>query len=132
MVQVRRETLEAAYRFRIAIRPYGNVVRAIAHVDPRRVWMDDLQTWVFGLQSSRLFLSLLPVPPQLLVCHHPLLIERWDPVRPGDDGLRNFQRGQRTIGIDGPCHHASDRQYRSHAFIRARGTSGESALACRT
>jgi hypothetical protein len=70
-VKICGETLKAAYRFRIAIRPYGNVMRSIAHVDPRRVWVDDLQTWVIGLQSTRPFLSLLPVPPQLLVCHHP-------------------------------------------------------------
>src|ERR1039458_607082 len=132
-MQVRRETLQAAYRLRIAVGSYGDVMHAIAHIDPRRMRMDYFQTRVLGLQTPRPFLSLFPATPQLHVCHPPLLSERRNPVRPGDDRFRkSLQRGRRTIATDSPCHHASDRQYRSPAFIRARSTNGKSALARRT
>ena len=55
-----------------------------------------------------------------------------DQARPGCDWFKNLSNGVgpsfRTTG----CHHASDRNDRSHAVYRALSTNGESALACRT
>ena len=62
-----------------------------------------------------------------------LLLNQLGSVRPGDERFRKSpQRGQRGDRNDHICHQTSDRQYRSHAFIRAISTKGKSALACRT
>jgi len=50
--------------------PHGDVMRAIAHIDPRRMWMNYLKTWIRGLHAVRPFLSFLPIPSHLHVCHH--------------------------------------------------------------
>src|SRR6266481_7550117 len=60
-----------------------------------------------------------------------LLGENWDLVRPGDERFINLPNGVEGPLQRGPCHHASDRQYRSHACERAKSTSEVSALACR-
>jgi hypothetical protein len=52
-------------------------------------------------------------------------------VRPGDERFRNLPNGVKELLHRGPCHHASDRQYRGHACDRARSTSEVSALARR-
>jgi hypothetical protein len=49
---------------------HRDVMRAVPHINPRGVRMNHLQAWVLRLQSSRPFLSLLPVSPQLLACRH--------------------------------------------------------------
>jgi hypothetical protein len=60
----------APHWFRIAIRPHGDVMHAIAHIDPRYMEMDHFQPRVLRLQPPCPFLLLLPVLPQLLICHH--------------------------------------------------------------
>jgi transposase len=62
----------------------------------------------------------------LRLCHNffsalipALLHGKWDSVRPGDERLKNFSNGVKAPWLQRPCHHASDRQYRSHAFMRA-------------
>src|SRR5258706_14889867 len=93
-MQVRRETLKPAHRFRITIRPHGDVVSAIAHINPRRMRMDHFQPWALRLQPPCPFLPLFPVLPPLIVCHHPgSSMKERDPVRPGDDRLRNLSNG---------------------------------------
>src|ERR1700693_2028131 len=131
-MQICGETLELAHGFWIAVRPHGNVMRTIAHIDTRSVGMDHLQAWVLRAQSPRQFLPLLSVLPQLLVYRHPCSPQwNWDPVRPGDEWFKNLPNGVKGPLHRGPCHHASDRQYRGHACGRARSTSEFSALACR-
>jgi hypothetical protein len=51
---------------------------------------------------------------------------------PVTKGLENLPNGVEGPLHRGPCHHASDRQYRSHALHRAPSTNVISALACRT
>jgi hypothetical protein len=41
-MQVRRKTLKSAYWFWISVRPHGDVVRAVPHIDPRGVRMNYL------------------------------------------------------------------------------------------
>lgn len=115
----------------IAIRPHSNIMRTIAHINARSVWMDHFQTRVLRSQPPRQFLSLLSVP--LLVYRHPCS-PRWKlgPVRPGDERFMNLPNGVEWPQLQGPCHHASDRQYPGHACDRARSASEVSALACRT
>ena len=49
------------------------------------------------------------------------LVGKWDLVRPGDDKIEeSLHRGQlEAVVSTGSRHHVSDRQYRSHAFMRA-------------
>jgi hypothetical protein len=51
---------------------------------------------------------------------------RFGPVTKGLENLPNGVKG--TSYIDCPCHHASDRQYRSHAFYRAQRHQWEVGL----
>src|SRR5260370_32076910 len=93
-MQVRRETLKPAHRLWIAIRPYGDVMHAIAYIDPCCMRMNYLQSRVLRLQPPRPFLSLLPISPQFFVCHDSRSsVKDWDPARPGDDRLRNLSNG---------------------------------------
>jgi hypothetical protein len=41
----------------------------------------------------------------------------------GHERFRNLPNGVEGLTIRGPCHHASDRQYRSHAYPRAYGAN---------
>src|ERR1700740_3332890 len=93
-MQVRRETLKPAHRLWITIRPHSDVMRAVPHVDSRCLRMDYFQTRVLRLQSPPPFFSLLPVPPPFSVGHvSRSSVKDWDPVRPGDDRLRNLSNG---------------------------------------
>ena len=55
-----------------------------------------------------------------------------DQARPGCDWFKNLSNGVGPSFSTTGCHHASDRNDRSHAVYRALSTNGESALACRT
>src|SRR5271167_2352891 len=93
-MQVRRKTLKPAHRLWIAIRAHRDIMHAIPHIDPRRMRMDYLQTRVLRLQSPRPFFSLFPVPPESIVCHDFCSSSKdGDPVRPGDDRLKNLSNG---------------------------------------
>src|SRR5215467_12487501 len=133
-MQICGEALESAYWLQIAVRSDGNVMRFVAHIDPRSAGMDYLQPGILRSQPPRQLLPLLAIPPQLLVYRH--LGSPWwgygDTVRPGDERFKNLPNGVKGPVHQGPCHHASDRQYRGHAEYRARSTSEVSALACRT
>src|SRR5215467_7558963 len=121
-MQLRGEALKSAYGLRITIRSYGHVMRTVAHIDPRGVRVYQFQTWVFRLQSSREFLPGLSVSPQFLIRPH-LCSPRWEMrIRfgPVTNGLRNSPTGSKNSLQRGPCHQTSDRQYRSHAYRRAR------------
>src|SRR3984893_13116544 len=98
-MHVRRKTLKPAYWFWISVRAHRDVMRAVPHINPRGVSMNYLQAWVLRLQSSRPFLSLLPVSPQLLACHY-----RWSSHgKLGSNSARRrsvqeyLQRGQRAF-----------------------------------
>src|SRR6516164_1375474 len=69
-IQVSGKTLKPPHGFWISIRSHRDIMDAVAHINPRGMRMDDLQTWVLGLQSSRPLLSLFAVSPQLLACRH--------------------------------------------------------------
>ena len=80
-----------------------HIVGTIVHIDSRGVWMDYLQARVFRLQPPSQFLPCFAIPPQLFVRLHPS--SPWwnrDSVRPGDQ--------------------SSHRQYRGHAYRRARSS----------
>jgi hypothetical protein len=58
-MQVRRETLKSAHRLWIAIRSYGDVMHAVAYIDPRCMRMNYRQSRVLRLQppGAHSFLS---------------------------------------------------------------------------
>jgi hypothetical protein len=96
----------------------------IAHIDSRGVRMDHLQTRILRLQPrASSFLALRFRNSFLSVLIPVLLAENRDSVRPGDEWFRNLPNGVKGPLHRGPCHHASDRQYRGHACGRARSTS---------
>ena len=49
---------------------HRDIMRAVAHINPRGIRVDDLQTRVLGLQSSSPLLSLFPVSSQPVACRH--------------------------------------------------------------
>jgi hypothetical protein len=53
-MQVCGETLESAHGFWIAVRPHGNVMRTIAHIDTRSVGMDHLQDRCYDTRGNQL------------------------------------------------------------------------------
>jgi hypothetical protein len=59
-MQVRRETVKSADRISVSIRTDGDVMDAIADVDPSGVWMHHLQARVIGPELPRQFFPLLP------------------------------------------------------------------------
>src|SRR6476659_7698368 len=66
----------------------------LLRLDPRCMRMDYFQTRVLRWQSPPPFFFRLPVPPQLFVGHNSRSpMKDWDPVRPGDDRLRNLSNG---------------------------------------
>src|SRR5438093_10023737 len=69
-MQVSCKTLKPAYWFLISIRPHGDVMRVVPHINSCGMRMNHLQAWVLGLQSSCPLLSLFPISPQLLACRH--------------------------------------------------------------
>src|SRR5690349_12620913 len=72
----------------------SDVMQAVPNIDPRCMRMDYIQTRVLRLQLPSPFFSLLPVPPQFSVGHDSRSsVKGWDPVRPGDDRLRNLSNG---------------------------------------
>ena len=60
-MQVGGETLKPADRVRVSIRPDGDVMRAVADVDPRGVGMHHVQAGVLDPQPARQLFSLLPI-----------------------------------------------------------------------
>src|ERR1017187_5339587 len=99
-MQVCSKTLKPAHRLWIAIRSHSDVMHAVPNIDPRCLRMDYFQPRIFRLQSPPPFFSLLPVPPQFFLCHDSRSsLEDWDPVRPGDDRLKNLSNG-----VKGPQH----------------------------
>src|SRR5215467_4111091 len=69
-MQICGEALESAYWLQIAVRSDGNVMRFVAHIDPRSAGMDYLQPGILRSQPPRELLPLLAIPPQLLVYRH--------------------------------------------------------------
>ena len=132
-MKIRGETLKSSHRLWVAVRSYCNVVSTVTNINPCSMRMDHLQTRILRLQTSRPFLSLFPISPRLVICCHSCLLTgngiRFGPVT---IGLKISPTGSKEHLCDGPSHHASDRQYRGHAQMRARSTSISSALACRT
>src|SRR5438132_902991 len=106
-MQVRRKTLKPAHRFRISVRTYRYVMRAIAHVDSRRLRMDYLQTRSSDCsRRAHSFLSFRFRHNFLSAVIPALLGGKWDPARPGDDRLRNLSNGVEGPSPDGalpPC-----------------------------
>src|SRR6516165_742908 len=132
-MKIRGETLKSSHRLWVAVRYYCNVVSTVTNINPCSMRMDHVQTRILRLQTSRPFLSLFPISPRLVICCHSCLLTgngiRFGPVT---IGLKISPTGSKEHLCDGPSHHASDRQYRGHAQMRARSTSISSALACRT
>src|SRR5215469_612353 len=98
-MQIRGEALEPSYRLRITIRPYGHVMRTVAHIDSRGVRMYHLQTWVFRLQPSCQLLPDLSVSPHPFIRSH-LCSPRWKMrIRPGPvtNGLENSPTGSKNL-----------------------------------
>jgi len=55
-------------------------------------------------------------------------MENEDSARPGDERFKKLSNGVKELQPWGPCHHTSDRQYRSHAYRRARSAMSFSGL----
>jgi len=47
-------------------------------------------------------------------------MEKEDSARPGDKRFKKLSNGVKEPQPRGPCRHTSNRQYRSHAYRRAR------------
>jgi len=133
-MQIGRETIELAYRFQISIRTHRHIMGSVTYVNPGGLRVTSSPGSVDCNRRAHSFFS-LRVRHRLSTLIPALLRGKMDPVRPGDDKVEeSLHRGQlRGCRLDGSRHHVSDRQYRSHAFIRAQSTStsGKSALACR-
>jgi hypothetical protein len=87
-MQVSCKTLKPAYWFLISIRPHGDVMRVVPHINSRGVRMNYLQAWALDCnRRAHSFLSflfrhsfLLAVMPDLL---HGKLVIGFGPVTMG-------------------------------------------------
>jgi hypothetical protein len=62
-MQIGRKTVKPAHGIGIPIRPDGDVVGAVADVDPRGVGMEDVEARIVGPQAARQLASLLTIQP---------------------------------------------------------------------
>jgi len=94
-------------------------MRSIAHIDPRGVCMDHLQTGSPIATAARVPSSLSISPQHLVVLISVLLGGNEDRFGPVTNGKKTLQRGQRALQRV-LATRLVHRQYRSHAYRRAR------------
>ena len=120
------EALEPAHRLWITVWAHRHVVCAIAHIDSRRVSVDHLQTDCNRRASSCLTFRFRQSVLSVLI---PVLLgENSGSVRPGDERFKKLSNWVNGPLQRGPCHQTSDRQFRSHAYRRARSAISVSGL----
>ena len=95
-MQIGRETLELAYRFRISIRTHRHIMESVTYVNPSGLRVKSRPApghWTGTVVP--ILSSLCEYPTAFLLSFLLSFVGKWDPVRPGDDKVEeSLHRGQ--------------------------------------